>query len=189
MNVIATGTLSKEDGALFVDLEFHPASELEHEIIAEFIREQQRVVLTPTKLVFNQETKAMDVTPTRELEGEVLKVRLAVGDSGAFDAAVHNLENRKRAADGRPSIEEEAAASARAEEAQEEAVKSGITAAQQVEAERIASRDRIEALAAKEIADRALATAPPPLAGPLTVSEGTKAEPVKSESKDPGTVQ
>lgn len=158
MRIDATGTFSKEDGTLTIDLQFHPATPIEHEIVAEFLRHPKRTLIFPTELKPVKDDKTGVVTLTRvasdELEGDLINARLELDDDNAFDAATHNLENRRRAAEGLPSLETEAERAAMAKKASEEAEAQSKTVAQQQEDERVASRNRIEELAAKEIADR-----------------------------------
>lgn len=181
LRIDATGTFSKEDGTLMIDMEFHPATPIEHEIVAEFVRHPKRTLIFPTKLVVK------DGVPMRvhtdEMESDLLHVRLELDDEDAFDAAVHNLENRRRATEGLPSLEQEAERAAMAKKASEEAEAQSNTVAQQQEAERVASRDRIESLAAKEIADRYVKEHQAPAPGQLE----QKPEPPKA--KEPDRVQ
>lgn len=161
MEIKATGTFSPDRTAMAIDLEFLPASELEHEMIAAFVEEQTRVTLSPTKIVIDSKTKQATRVPTNVLEGDSIILRLIVDDANAMKYALHNLENRKRKADGRPSIEEE-------EKAANDAVttrEADQTAAQQREAqnkaELAASKARVEERAAQIIADRAKVVAGP----------------------------
>ena len=158
MRIDATGTFSKEDGTLQIDLEFHPATPLEHEIVAEFVRHPKRTLIVPTAMKPVKDEKTGVVTMTRvpadELEGDVLHARLTLDDEDAFDAATHNLENRRRASEGLPSLESEAERKEMAEKAAQEAEESSKASAEQTEKERLESRKRIEEMAAKEIADR-----------------------------------
>jgi hypothetical protein len=157
VRIDAIGTFSKEDGTLMIDLQFHPATPIEHEIVAEFVRHPKHTLIFPTKVFVDRTDPRNPVTKlvqTDELEGDVMNVRLELDDPDAFDQAVHNLENRRRATEGLPSLEEEADRKAAAEAQMKAAQEQSQSQADQAEADRVASRSRIETLAAKEIADR-----------------------------------
>ena len=165
MQITATGTFSKEDGTLMIDLEFHPATPIEHEIVAEFVRHPKRTLIFPTKIVADRtdpKNVVMKRVQTDEIDGDLLHVRLELEDEDAFDQAVHNLENRRRATEGLPSLEDEAQRKDMAEKAQKEAEARSKEQSEHDEDERMASRDRIERHAAKEIADRYVREHPAP---------------------------
>ena len=184
MNITATGTFSKEDGTLQIDMEFHPATEIEHEIIAEFVRHPKRTLIFPTKLAVNGGVPMR--VQTEEMESDLLHVRLELDDDEAFDAAVHNLENRKRAVEGRPSLEQEAEAKANAEKQSAEAQAASEEAKKKAADDLAASRERIERMAAQEIANRVAPTAPAPAPA---VSPAKEDEKPKATAKEPGQVQ
>jgi hypothetical protein len=193
MNIIATGTFSKEDGTLMIDLEFHPATPIEHEIVAEFVRHPTRTLIFPTKLVADRtdpKNVVMKRVPTDEIESDLLHVRLELDDDNAFDQAVHNLENRRRASEGLPSLEQQAQQVAAAQKAQLDAEAASKAASEQAAKDLDASRERIENAAAKMIADR---VAPPPAPAPAPAQLPAAPEPSKDEpkpqAKEPDKVQ
>lgn len=186
MRIDAIGTFSKEDGTLMIDMEFHPATEIEHEIIAEFVRHPKRTLVFPTKLVVDRTDPKNPITrrvPTQEMESDLLHVRLELDDEDAFDAAVHNLENRKRAAEGRPSLEEEADRKAAAEAAMKAPEEQSQADAKKQADDLAASRDRIERMAATEIANRVTPAAPTPTPAP------GEQKPEQPKAKEPNKVQ
>jgi hypothetical protein len=90
MNLTANAKFDREKGTITVDLVLVGHTEIEHEMLAAFF------------------SKPLPVTIAPKHHGDVLKAEFTITDPAAFDAAIHNLENRKRKADGRPSLEEEA---------------------------------------------------------------------------------
>lgn len=191
MNIIATGTFSKEDGTLMIDMEFHPATPIEHEIVAEFVRHPTRTLIFPTVLkpVKDEKTGVVSMVrmPTDQLESDLIHVRLELDDENAFDQAVHNLENRRRAAEGLPSLEQQAQQAAAAKKAMEDAEAATAEASKKAAEDLAASRDRIEQAAAKMIADR---VAPPPPAPTPVASEPSQQEQKPQVSaKEPNKVQ
>jgi predicted ATP-dependent endonuclease of OLD family len=194
MRIDATGTFSKEDGTLTIDLQFHPATPIEHEIVAEFVRHPKRTLVFPTKVVVDRRDPRNPVTKivqTQELEGDVMNVRLELDDPDAFDQAVHNLENRRRATEGLPSLEDEAQRKADAEKQNAAAQEQSQSQAEKAEADLLASRSRIETLAAKEIADRYVKEhqTPAPAPTPVASEPSKEEEKPQATAKDPGTLQ
>ncbi len=148
MNINATGTFDAEKGTFTLEMDLEGHTEMEHEMLAAFFADKRSVIVFPTH------------------EGDVLSASFVIADHDAFDLAVHNLENRKRAQDGRPSLEQEAAASAAQVAAQHLAQANAKANAEAAAKEQQESRDRIEKLAAQEIADRTLAAKLPPAPAP-----------------------
>lgn len=183
-----------------IDLEFHPATPIEHEIVAEFVRHPKRTMIFPTKLVADRtdpRNVVMKRVQTDEIESDLLHVRLELDDEDAFDQALHNLENRRRAAENLPSLEEEADRKAAAEAQAKAAQEQGDAERKNAEDAQAAARERIERMAAKEIADRyhPEPPAPTPMPAPqlpAATDESSKAKedaPATPTAKDPGTVQ
>ena len=166
MNIDAKGTFDKEKGTLTVVLDLAGHTELEHEMLAAFFRCGCSVSISPTH------------------HGDKLSAQFSMFDPDAFDLASHNLENRKRADDGRPSLEQEADATRAQAANQKQATIDAKNAAAAAEKDRLESRDRVERMAAKEIADRHAAQPTP--------AEPKKVEPAKDaehEAKEPEKVQ
>ncbi len=159
MNINGTITIDREKGTATVDLALVGHSELDHELLAAFFT-VRRVMLSPTH------------------QGDVLGTQFVIEDEDAFEEALHNLENRKRVADGRPTIEEEGERARKATEAQVAAEASQKDRDAKAQAGRDASRDRVERMAAKEIADRTLAA-----------QSSDKPEAPKPQAKEPDKVQ
>lgn len=155
VNIKTNATFDAQKGTLTLDFDLVGTSELDHELLAQFFRD--------------------DLTSNTDN----LHARLVMKDPGAFSAALRNLENRKRKADGRPTLEEEAKNATAAKATQEAAQKRSAEEAVKVENARAASQDRIEKLAAKEIADREMAKKQPPDPAPQKVAEVAAPEPEK----------
>jgi hypothetical protein len=138
MNIEAKATADRKKGTLTVEMDLSGDSELDHEILAAFFTSRS-VTLTPTHF------------------GDKLSARFVIADPNAFAVALHNLENRKRKADGRPTLEEESDQAGKTKGAQAAAEAAQKDRDAKAEKDRKDSQARIEAAAAKEIADRTLA--------------------------------
>ena len=95
MNANTTITLDRQRGTCTINIEPLGETELDHELLEEFFQ-KRTVVLMPMH------------------QGDRLSARIVIADADAFSRAIHDLENRKRAVDGRPSLEQEAEAKAQA---------------------------------------------------------------------------
>ena len=80
--------LDPEEGSLTVKMDLVGETPSEHEVLAAFFK-RRSVALIPAHV------------------GDDLRAEFTIYDPGAVKRAQHNLENRQRKADGRPSIEEE----------------------------------------------------------------------------------
>ena len=164
ITINATGVFDKEKGTFAVSLDLAGHTELEHEMLLAMIGSGRTVSLSPTH------------------DGEELSAGFSIYDPAAFDLAVHNLENRHRIADGRPTLEQEAEAAANQKKYQAQAETDAKASAEKAAKDQQDSRDRIEKLAAQEIADRTLAaraTAPTPAAPAATEDKPKAKEPDK----------
>jgi hypothetical protein len=130
----------------------------------------------------------MKLVRTDSLEGDVMNVRLELDDEEAFDNAVHNLENRRRATEGLPSLEQEAERAAMIKKATEEGQARSQEEADKAEADRQASRDRIEAMAAKDRYVKEHQT-PAPAPEPHAASESKEEVKQPPTAKEPEKVQ
>lgn len=135
MKIQATATFDREDGTLTVDLPLVGESELDHELLAAFFV-----------------GRSVSISPMHQ--GDLLGAQFTIHDPSAFDAALHNLENRKRKNDGRPTIEEEAAKAKAANATVEADRENAKTREDQNQAELAKAKARIEKRAAEIIADR-----------------------------------
>jgi hypothetical protein len=103
--VTATITLDAVKGTAKFVLDLQGHSEIEHEVLAAVIGTGRSVSITPRH------------------NGDELFAEFTVADKNIWPAAIHNLDNRHRKAEGRPSIEEEEEQNAEANAAQEGADK------------------------------------------------------------------
>jgi hypothetical protein len=142
MNITATATPDRVEGTLLVDLDIVGQSELDHELLAAFFASPVTVRIVPTH------------------DGDELHAQFVIQDKAAFAVAVHNLDNRHRKADGRPSLEEEQAAADADAANKKQAEEDAVNAKANAEREAKERQDHIDELAAKDIADRVIAKEP-----------------------------
>lgn len=106
-------TFDAEKGTVKFSLDLQGNSELEHELLAAAIGTGRSVSMTPAHAA------------------DELFAEFTIADPSIWPTAVHNLENRHRIADGRPTLEEEAAKVEAAKKAQAEAEAAAAAAAKE----------------------------------------------------------
>ena len=101
--VVTVIELDQAKGTVKFSLDLQGATEFEHELLAAVIGTGRSVSIVPAH------------------RGEELFAEFTIRDPKIWPTAIRALENRKRKADGRPSVEEEEQKIADAEAAQEQA--------------------------------------------------------------------
>lgn len=123
--VTATVEFDQVKGTVKFALDLQGNTELDHELLAAAIGTGRSVSIAPAH------------------EGDELYAEFTIADKSIWANAIHNLENRRRIRDGKPTLEQEADAAAAqakaveaaknapkeptAEEKMEQAIASGIT--------------------------------------------------------------
>lgn len=101
--VTATVTLDQEKGTVKFSMDLQGDTELDHELLTAAIGTSRSVSVTPAH------------------NGEELFAEFTITDASIWPKALRSLENRKRALEGKPSVEEEEAQEAMAKAAAEDA--------------------------------------------------------------------
>lgn len=132
--VTATVTLDQVKGTVKFSFDLQGATELDHELLAATISSGRSVSLMPTHV------------------GNELFAEFTIKDSSIWPTAARAMENRKRVANGQPTIEEEEARRAMAEAAAADAEEKAQEAEKQAARDAQAKQDAADAHIAEVVA-------------------------------------
>jgi hypothetical protein len=138
--VTATVEFNQEKGIVKFAMDLQGNTELDHELLAAAIGNGRKVIILPAH------------------NGEELFAEFTIEDEDIWPEAMHNLENRHRARDGKPSLEQEYAEAKARDDAAKNAVKLAADAAKKAEADAQAKQDADDARLAKVVSAAVSAT-------------------------------